>query len=481
MPQQQDPSFGPFTDILSTPLYQQNGGPAAPSGFGGKGENSLFFVDKFLEGMQRGRQMQFERHEHDQQKLYNSILDAYARVDQADVPQDVKEKARGQLDALRIGVMAKHVDDATGKGGGKKGEGQSKEQKMLHFIKSGLDAMMGPRPKQYEMGQEQINNGLNQVFSAITDPQNNVQNRLAESDKNFMSLYHAKSQAAGRPLTQAEVSADPAMNQMLAYQGKLTGGKSLGMGTSQLLAGLEPGTKEAKLNEEVKQSQIDYNRSRAKYDEAVSKDEYESYVNGKGQPLRWNKTQGRYVDDQNKPISSDDERLIGARPSSKAAGGPKGFSPPFADDETHTLMHTSKETGQTETIINPLNGRPVHKDSALGRQMIMEGVREANREKNIALHTEEGYDRTISTLKKVKGYEHNPTLQAEVARLEQEKRAAGERVDELTPTPPGGKKEKKQKQQEDSDLKLLQQLMGGGVPSPPPATGDRGKGWGADQ
>ena len=481
----QDPNFGPFTDILTTPLYQQSGVPQTTSGLGGKGENALFFVDKFLEGAQRGRQMAFERHEGEQRQLYNSILDAYSRVDQADIPSDVKEQARGKLDALRIGILAKHVDSHTGKGG--KGQQDSPQHRMLNFVKSGLDAMVGPRPKQYEMGQEQVNAGLASVFSDITDPKNNVQNRISKLTGDFTSTYNAVKGATGRDLTQNEVLMHPAMSQQLTHITNLTGGK-LPINVATTLAGLESGTRESQLDIQAKEASIEEHRAAARLHDIQAKQGYFTPMQTEdGIHVSYDQTTGEYRRNGKVVDPNTDPELKGKQLFEKPQTPVKW-----------QLVHNSNPpqiwnptTGQTKPFLDA-QGNQVKITDPLYRQMYIEGMREGFRDYETSRTQLNATNAQIAGIVKSekpdKPLTPEETKQLEV--LKKQRDILDEDVKRGYPHKAGAVPDKKPKAGKEETPKpgsaedKLNRLMGGGgaatPAAPEPAAGSRPKSW-ADQ
>lgn len=150
---------GPFEAAIQPQTYQSTAPPTV-SGYGGKAEGIAMLSDKFLEGFSRGRAQAFQRQELQRAKLQQDVDKANERLESAyrkgDITKEAYDQAAGKLDGLRLMAVRNEVDKS-----------KDKNHPQLKFLKNAFDALVGPAPKKYEFGPQQVYSTLNDVYDTL--------------------------------------------------------------------------------------------------------------------------------------------------------------------------------------------------------------------------------------------------------------------------------------------------------------------------
>ena len=150
---------GPFEAAIQPQTYQSTAPPTV-SGYGGRAEGVAMLSDKFLEGFSRGRAQAFQRQELQRAKLQQDVDKANERLENAyrkgDITKEAYDQAAGKLDGLRLMAVRNEVDKS-----------KDKNHPQLKFLKNAFDALVGPAPKKYEFGPQQVYSTLNDVYDTL--------------------------------------------------------------------------------------------------------------------------------------------------------------------------------------------------------------------------------------------------------------------------------------------------------------------------
>jgi hypothetical protein len=292
--------FGPFSDVLTQPFHPQSG--IQPTGWETKGPQIANYANQFLEGMSKARRQKFEQGELQQQRLYQNINQAWERLRDSNLTPEAKAAAEGKLEALQLGILAKHVDSGTGKGG--KGE-QGPGHQALGAIKGVLDAVVGPRPKKYDVGPEQVYSALHDVYSSMSDPKNSVQSALDDVGRKFQERH---SQLGANP-TYDQVTKDPVLNELTTRASHLTGGKRELMPAQiqNIMGSLRTPEEEGKLKESASATSA-HQATAGLAEQRTKQERFENLRTSTGQIVRRDTVTGdHYIGDQK--LDQDDPAI----------------------------------------------------------------------------------------------------------------------------------------------------------------------------
>ena len=228
---------GPFNLQPPDPSqYYQGSGQQSVSGYGGKKEALAMFADKFLAGVNKGRLISAQRSYEKEQRSLQSLSLAMQQLQQAQIPDDLKQQQMSKLSNAMAQMVAGVGEDGDGKKKTKKGGDQSQDQQenpanhVITAIKGIASSMLGPGAKKQALSREELDALTGDTFGLIGDPGNNSQKQSSAVDQQASQIYKALSVQTGAdgkpvPVTMESLLKNPGFQAAMTQSFRLNGNK----------------------------------------------------------------------------------------------------------------------------------------------------------------------------------------------------------------------------------------------------------------
>jgi hypothetical protein len=224
-----NPAAGPFSSFLdpsqiAPSTYQAS--QQRPSGYMGKLGKGAMIIDKFLEGMSKGRAMQYAKSRQKEADIYNRIGQTEEYVRKSDIDPALQKQQIDKLEALRLGILRDQTSPDAAGGGGDSGQGGKKKGKkddqdqspIVKFFHQAATNMLGPGAQASSFDEKTVRATLGDVSHDV---------RMAQSQTAQIAQFGSiainkisKGLSDGTIKSRADIFKDPELAQIMNALGK---------------------------------------------------------------------------------------------------------------------------------------------------------------------------------------------------------------------------------------------------------------------
>ena len=224
-----NPAAGPFSSFLdpsqiAPSTYQAS--QQRPSGYMGKLGKGAMIIDKFLEGMSKGRAMQYAKSRQKEADIYNRIGQTEEYVRKSDIDPALQKQQIDKLEALRLGILRDQTSPDAAGGGGDSGQGGKKKKKkddqdqspIVKFFHQAATNMLGPGAQASSFDEKTVRATLGDVSHDV---------RMAQSQTAQIAQFGSiainkisKGLSDGTIKSRADIFKDPELAQIMNALGK---------------------------------------------------------------------------------------------------------------------------------------------------------------------------------------------------------------------------------------------------------------------
>jgi hypothetical protein len=192
----------------------------------GKLGKGAMIIDKFLEGMSKGRAMQYAKSRQKEADIYNRIGQTEEYVRKSDIDPALQKQQIDKLEALRLGILRDQTSPDAAGGGGDSGQGGKKKGKkddqdqspIVKFFHQAATNMLGPGAQASSFDEKTVRATLGDVSHDVRMAQSQTA-QIAQSGSIAINKI-SKGLSDGTIKSRADIFKDPELAQIMNALGK---------------------------------------------------------------------------------------------------------------------------------------------------------------------------------------------------------------------------------------------------------------------